>query len=502
MATRRVELNNDPGEQDQDPTPEPVTPVTPETEEFVSKKDLEAVVLEIKNSFTEVIETMAALETSKSPVDTPAESREKVGKQLADAKRVNQRAKVEIETEESLGADFLFKGLTDATPKDVGLEIINKTYSAPTESEVISDWQHHLTRVKVLSECLKVKPQDLAYWKTYEAFLEQSGIGAKIQAVAGAPTNYVPTGWSTDLTHAFYQELEVAMIFPEFTMPQNPFDHKVVGRAKAVLRPETTAANAVRGTGDPTYADPPRGNVRYEAKVLMVPILITEEFNEDMLTGYMDELVSVEIPGAMAQGYESWIINGDGDGTHQDSGVLAGDVESASDGLRKMALERASTVALGTYNFGAFSKMVRKGGIYTVKPRDGAWIMSNPAYTHALDFDQVKTLDKYNMPTNTTGVMNMILGRPVYVSGEMPMNLDDTGVVSGTAADDVKTGILHVNRNQFRRGTVRAERVTMEFDNRLQSWVIIATCRKAFNTRENRRAGYTPVVFGINITSA
>ena len=29
MATRRVELNNDPGEQDQDPTPEPVTPVTP-----------------------------------------------------------------------------------------------------------------------------------------------------------------------------------------------------------------------------------------------------------------------------------------------------------------------------------------------------------------------------------------------------------------------------------------------------------------------------------------
>ena len=79
MATRRVELNNDPGEQDQDPTPEPVTPVTPETEEFVSKKDLEAVVLEIKNSFTEVIETMAALETSKSPVGyacrKPRESR-------------------------------------------------------------------------------------------------------------------------------------------------------------------------------------------------------------------------------------------------------------------------------------------------------------------------------------------------------------------------------------------------------------------------------------------
>ena len=502
MATRRVELNNDPGEQDQDPTPEPVTPVTPETEEFVSKKDLEAVVLEIKNSFTEVIETMAALETSKSPADTPAESREKVGKQLADAKRVNQRAKVEIETEEPLGSDFLFKGLTDSTPKDVGLKIIDKTYSAPTKSEVISDWQHHLTVVKVLSECLKVKPQDLAYWKTYETFLEQSGIGEKIVSVAAATTNYIPEGWSTELTHAFYQELEVAMIFPEFTMPQNPFDHKIVGRAKAVLRTETTTANAVRGTGDPTYANPVQGNVRYEAKVLLVPILITEEFNEDMLMSYMDELVGVEIPGAMAQGYESAIINGDGDGTHQDNGVAAADVESAWDGLRNMALERAATVDLATYNFSAFSKMVRKGGIYTVKPRDGAWIMSNSAYTQALDFDQVKTLDKYNMPTNTTGVVNMILGRPVYVSGEMLEGVDDTGVVSATAADNVKTGILHVNRNQFRRGTVREERVQMEFDIRLQSHVIIATCRKAFNTREHRRAGYTPVVYGINITSA
>ena len=149
-------------------------------------------------------------------------------------------------------------------------------------------------------------------------------------------------------------------------MPQNPFDHKVVGRAKAVLRPETTAANAVRGTGDPTYADPPRGNVRYEAKVLMVPILITEEFNEDMLTGYMDELVSVEIPGANGTRIRKLDHQRGRRRTHQDSGVLAGDVESASDGLRKMALERASTVALGTYNFGAFSKMVRKGGIYTV----------------------------------------------------------------------------------------------------------------------------------------
>ena len=500
MGTRRVKLNNRDKDKKQEPTPG-TEQETENNQEGVSKKDFDALTVEVKTLFTSVEETMAALEASLNPSDTPEERQTKVGKQLADAKRVSQQNKVPIETEESFDSDILFKGLTDSTPKEVGLAIVDKTFSSPTDSDMIKDWKHHLTVVKILSECLKRQPEDLKYWNTYNAFLEGSGIGEKLVSVAGAPSNYIPEGWSDQITHQFQQELEVAMLFPEFTQPQNPYDHKIIGRPKAVRRIERTATTSTRGTDDPTFVDPPQGNVRYEAEVMMVPIQITEEFNEDMLMSYMDELISVEIPGAMAEGYESALINGDSTATHQDNGITADDVESSWDGLRRIALQRSATVDLGTYNFSGFSKVIRKGGKYSVKPRDGAWIFSNAAYTQSLDFDQVKTLDKYNMPTNTTGIVNMILGRPVYVSGEFSGGLNDSGVVSGTAADNVKTGILHVNKNQFRRGTVREERVQMEFDIRLQTWVIIATCRKSFNTRENRRTGYTPSIYAINITS-
>ena len=140
----------------------------------------------------------------------------------------------------------------------------------------------------------------------------------------------------------------------------------------------------------------------------MVPVIITEEFSEDMLMAYMPTLIQEVIPGAMAEGLESMLINGDSEGTHQDNGITNDDVESITDGLRKIAIAAGATVDLSTYNFSSFSKVLRKGGKWTVKPRDGAWIMSNSAYTQCIDFDQVKTLDKMSMPTNFTKTLRVL----------------------------------------------------------------------------------------------
>ena len=484
-------------------TVETTDALTPEAQ-MKTAVEMQAATVKVLKS---VEQTMARLEEVLSGEKTSAENQEAVGKQLADAKRINTQNKAVIHQEAALPADMLFKGLTDETPKDVGKVILDKTFSTHTEAEVIKDWQRHLTEIKILTGCLKVRPEELQIWKGYEAFLDESGIGEKIVTVAGAPTNYIPEGWSNELLQYFYQELEVAALFMEFTMPQNPFDWKLLGRPTATLRPERTSATSTRGTNDPTYSDPPSGNVRFDADVLMVPVQITEEFNEDAIMGYMDTLIQETIPGAMAEGWEDAIINGDvrAGNSHQDSGsTLSVATDSAQryvDGIRRIALERSATVNAGTYNFSVFSKLARAGGKYTVKPRDGAWIMSNSAYTQCLDFDQVKTLDKYNMPTNTTGAVNMILGRPVIVSGEYREDLDDAGIRSDTAANNVKTGFTHVNRRQFRIGARREERVSMEFDNRLQTWVIISTMRKDFQTMENRRSGYTPSVSAINITA-
>ena len=160
----------------------------------------------------------------------PHNAERRSGKQLADAKAVNQRNKVAINHEETFDSNVLFKGITDNTPREAGLEIVNKTFFSPTESDVINQWQHHLTVIKILTGCLAhkgVKAEDLDYWKTYKSFLDSSGIGEKLVSVAGSPTNYIPTGWSNELLQYFYQELEVAALFNMFPMPQNPYDWKL-----------------------------------------------------------------------------------------------------------------------------------------------------------------------------------------------------------------------------------------------------------------------------------
>ena len=508
MATERIKMKKpeDGGQQTAEGaqnTGDPNGTVNPGTfvtqEEFNTFKEQQIV---IAKTLETVEQTMATLnEVLGVEGKTDAENQEAVGKQLADAKMINQRNKVGFQHTETFDSNILFKGITEDTPEDVAMGIVYKTFTSATDSDTIRQWQRKLTEIKILSECLDKRPEELASWKAYEIFLEQTGID-KIINLAGAPTNFIPEGWSNELLQYFYQELEVAALFREFPMPQNPFDWKLLGRSKAVRYMERTTANAVRGTGDPTYKDPKQGNIRFDAKVMMVPNLITEEFREDALMTYMSELIEESIPGSLAEATESVTINGDVADPHQDNGITDADVESMWDGFRKMAAERGVYVDGSTYNFSLFAKVLRVGGKWTVKPRDGAWIMSNSAYTQCLDFDQVKTLDKYNMPTNTQGAVNVIMGRPVLVSGEYPENLDATGVVSDTDANNTKTGFVHVNRRQFRYGRVREQRVEMEWDMRLQSHVIIATERCDFQAMEPREEGYTPVVGARNITSA
>ena len=455
--------------------------------------------LSVKNGFENVNETIKAVNEVLATAKTLSERTEALEKQLSESQAINKQQEFPIFHEE-VPESVIFKGLTETTPREVVLDTLNKVYEAPTESEVIKNWQRETSRIKILSGCLDVRPQELDAWPAYEKFLEDTGM-AKIVNLTGAPSNYIPVGWSDEIQRYFYQELEVAQMFSRFPMPQNPFDWKLLGDPEAVRYTERTNTTATRGTNDPAKQDPLQGNVRFDAKVMMVPMLITEEFTEDMLDDYMDTLIEESIPMALARGLEKAIINGDLQSTHQDHGEPTNSVARNMDGLRRIALERSATINAATYNFGVYSAMLRKGGIYTVRPRDGAWIFSNSAYTQALHFPQLETLDKTNMPTNTEGAVAMLLGRPVYVSGQFPENLDTTGVISSTPGSNTKTGLLHVNRRQFRLGTIREAEVEMEKDIQLQSWVIVATSRQDFQAMENRRNGYTPSVYGINITS-
>ena len=117
-------------------------------------------------------------------------------------------------------------------------------------------------------------------------------------------------------------------------------------------------------------------------------------------------------------------------------------------------------------------------------------------------FSQLETWDKNPLPTNINGVIGWILGRPVVVSGEYPQDLDATGYNSATDADNTKTGFLHFNKMQFMVGNRRQETVSQLHDELTGHYYIIARMRRDFQTMENRREDYTPVLVAHNIRTA
>lgn len=475
-------------------------------EDTVAKDAFKKVVAQVNTEFEDVNQAITTLQdTLKDENKTQVERIETIEKGLKDLKEIAQKTKSVSPWSEEVSGDILFKGIGESTPQQVVVDTLNTAYESPTDSEVIKEWQEWATRIKVLSQCLKVEPEELQTYKEYEAFLEKTGL-AKIVNLTGAPTNFIPEGWSDMIQQQFYQRLEVVQMFPDYTMPRNPHHWDILGRAEAVRWTERTANNADRGDGAPTPQNPSQGAVTFNASVMMVPILITAEFAEDALNEYIPTLTEQMMPSGLAQGLEKAVINGDVRGTHQDNAEPTNSVARNFDGLRRIALERSADtppplVNGATYNFGIFTSMLRAGGIYTVHPRDGAWIFSNSTYTQAFDFGAIQTMDKTAMPTNTEGAIGMLLGRPVYVSGEFPTDLDSTGVRSGTPANNTKTGLLHVNRDLFRLGKRRMTSVSMEYDNLLQSWIIVATNRCDFKAMEHRRSGFTPAVMARNITS-
>ena len=471
----------------------------------------------VTTSVTTVVDTMAALQESlKGTEKTPAQRQEMTEKQLEEAADINQRNKRIIPIwggqVEKVDANYLFKGITENTPPEVAQEVLTKSLTSPTDSAVIKDFQRLADRAKIAKDLLdnsQVSGGDYKrtkWYKEYHKFLEDTEIN-KILTIANATADFVPEGWSMDILYRFYQELEVASAFMEFEMPHSPFTWPLLGRGSAQRRTRATAS--ARGTAGNEYPEDSSdtNKVTYETETLSVRQDIEEEFVEDSSDMLMNLLTTVVIPETMAEGIESALINGDtrahSVSTSRDQGHATADIERAWDGLRRIALNTHGArvdigASSGTYDFGDFARVVAKGGKYLIKPNNCCWVVENNTYTHSLTFDEVETYDKNPMPTNINGVVNMILGRPVIVSGEWPLTHTD-GYVSATASNNTRGGFLCFNKKLFAIGSSRMERVEQMKDILTGFYYVVATCRKDFQALENIAAGFTPVSLGYNV---
>ena len=422
----------------------------------------------------------------------------------------SQQAKQKVPVfAEAKSQDYLVKGIRQGMSAIESQAVVEDVLSSPTDSDVIKEWQTRMDKMKIRCAILTprghnmISPRATKAWSEHEDFLTRTGID-KVLRLGNVATDFVPHGWSMELLAYYYAALQVGSIFDTFPMPYSPFTYPIIGEPEVYYRPEPTASNRGNDNNEIVADDPDTGQITFTARKITARIDLYDDLVEDAVDMMLDDLMRVHIPMAMKRGVESALINGDRRGTHQDNNVTAtNDVRKAWQGVRRDALERSATFNVGanngTFDFGDFSRLLEEGSYYFDRPEDCCWLLPTVLSHRIKRFDELETLDKYTMPTNYHGHVGYILGMPVFTSAEYPMNLDETGVVSDTDADNVHTGFSAINHRLYRVGERRIESVGWHYDPLTQYYYLVSDCRKDFQPKENRRDGFTPTLSAINI---
>ena len=491
---------------------------TPENAgDFATKSELDNFKNEVKTDFGALstkFDTVGEsvnqlLEAIKGSEKTPAQKQEMTEKQLADAQEINARPNRAIpvfgEHTQKISEDFLIKGITPAMPRVEAEKTFYEALKSPTDSEMMIEFQTRCDRMKMKCELLGKQPHELREYAGFQDFLEKTGFDDVIKVITtSTTTDFVPEGWSNEVQKYYYLALKVAMLFNEFTMPNNPFRWDILGRPTAHLRAEPSATNRGVDANEITASNPKQGVVTFDANVITVRVDLTQEFTEDAVDTYYDTLSQEMIPEGMAEGIEKAVLSGDSDGSHQDNGITATSPESAWDGLRKDATARSATVDVtadsGQFNYGRLTELIGKGGKYLINSADTAWICGTTAYSKILNFSEVTTVDNFGqMATNVQGAVMMLMGRPLIVSEHMPLVHTD-GFVHATAANNVHDTLLLVSKKQYRMGNIPREKATqILYDPLTEVYYFTMTCRKDFQAMEPRGTGYTPAAMTLKI---
>lgn len=259
---------------------------------------------------------------------------------------------------------------------------------------------------------------------------------------------WVPTGIGASIHEAVRASGKVAALFERIDLPTNPWKWPIEGA-------DATAYRVAEPTGDTeskfTASTPGTVAATFDAEIFGVRALISRSLEPDSAAAIVPYLQR-KIIQAFVDAEEKAILDGDTDGTHQDTDVGSSttDARTAWDGLRKKAL--AQTVATATSASVANLLVVRKAmGKWGVNPADLAFIVGVSNLHTLLADSNLLTVDK--MGPNATilsGQIGSIAGVPVIVSEHVRENLNASGVYD--AITTTKTYMLCVNRREWAMG--------------------------------------------------
>lgn len=266
---------------------------------------------------------------------------------------------------------------------------------------------------------------------------------------SGEGADWVPTGIGASLHERVRASGKVAPLFQRINLPTNPWKWPVEGA-------DATAYRVAEPTGDAaskvTASTPGTGAATFDAEIIGARTLISRSLDADSALAVLP-YTQRKLIQAFVDGEEKAILDGDTDGTHQDTDTQANgatDVRTAWDGLRKKAL--AQTVATATSATALNLGIVRKAmGKWGANPADLAFIIGVSNLHSLLADTNLLTVDK--MGPNAVilnGQIGSVFGVPVIVSEHVREDLNASGINDGITA--TKTYMLCVNRNEWALG--------------------------------------------------
>ena len=260
---------------------------------------------------------------------------------------------------------------------------------------------------------------------------------------------WVPTGIGATLHERVRAIGKVAPLFSRIDLPTNPWKWPLEGAdatAYRVAEPTSDTATKVAAS------TPGTGAATFDAEIFGARTLFSRSLEADSALAILP-YVQRKLVLAFVTAEERAVINGDTDGTHQDSDTnTAGTTDAAWawDGLRKRGL--ANTTQATTATTAANLALIRKAmGKWGLNPTDLAFIVGVSAMYAILADTNVLTVDK--MGPNATilnGQIASIHGVPIIVSEHVREDLNASGVHD--AITTTKTTNICVNRNEWAFG--------------------------------------------------
>lgn len=261
---------------------------------------------------------------------------------------------------------------------------------------------------------------------------------------------WVPTGIGADLHEKVRAAGRVAALFTRIDMPTNPWKWPIEGA-------DATAYRVAEPTGDTetkmTASTPGTVAATFDAEIFGARALFSRSLDADSALAILP-YVRGKLAQAFSDAEEKAILDGDTDGTHQDSDVGASttDARTAWDGLRKKALAQTSSDAS---NAAVTQTLMRTArglmGKWGLNPASLAVIIGVSAYYDLIDEDDFRTVDKFGpQAVVLNGQLGAFDGIPVVVSEHVREDLNASGVHDGITTN--RSYALVVNRGEFAMG--------------------------------------------------